>query len=153
MKKLLFLFVMTMPGYLTFAQKPANGWTNLFDGKTLNGWKKLSGNAEYRVENGAIVGVTSLNTPNTFLVTEKEYGDFFLDLEVMMEDTTSNSGIQFRSHLNPAGNNGTGRVYGYQYEIDPSSRRWSTSRSASSPRRSSRSTSSRPTAERRARRC
>jgi hypothetical protein len=124
MKKLPFVFAMTMLAYGAFAQKQA-GWTSLFDGKSLNGWKKLSGNAEYRIENGAITGVTSLNTPNTFLVTEKEYGDFILELEVLMEDTTSNSGIQFRSHLNPAGNNGTGRVYGYQYEIDPSSRRWS----------------------------
>ncbi len=90
-------------------RKQTGGWTNLFDGKSLNGWKKLSGNAEYKIENGAITGVTSLNTPNTFLVTEKEYGDFILELEVLMEDTTSNSGIQFRSHLNPAGNNGTGQ--------------------------------------------
>jgi hypothetical protein len=125
MKKLLFLFAVSVSGHAALAQKSTNGWTSLFDGKSMNGWKKLSGNAEYRIENGAIAGVTSLNTPNTFLVTEKEYGDFILELEVMMEDTTSNSGIQFRSHLNPAGNNGTGRVYGYQYEIDPSSRRWS----------------------------
>lgn len=125
MKKLSFLFAVTILAYGAFAQKQTGGWTNLFDGKTLGGWKKLSGNAEYQVENGAITGITSLNTPNTFLVTEKEYGDFILELEVMMEDTTSNSGIQFRSHLNPAGNNGKGRVYGYQYEIDPSARRWS----------------------------
>ncbi|AXY75856.1 DUF1080 domain-containing protein [Paraflavitalea soli] len=125
MKKLPFLFTLAILAHGTFAQKQTSGWTNLFDGKSLNGWKKLSGNAEYKIENGAITGVTSLNTPNTFLVTEKEYGDFILELEVLMEDTTSNSGIQFRSHLNPAGNNGTGRVYGYQYEIDPSSRRWS----------------------------
>jgi len=125
MKKLPFLFTMTMLAGGAFAQKQSGGWTNLFDGKTLNGWKKLSGNAEYAIEKGAITGITSMNTPNRFLTTEKEYGDFVLELEVMMEDTTSNSGIQFRSHLNPAGNNGKGRVYGYQFEIDPSSRRWS----------------------------
>lgn len=125
MKKLLFLLAVSASGYTALAQKSSNGWTSLFDGKSMNGWKKLSGNAEYKIENGAITGVTSVGTPNTFLVTEKEYGDFILELEVMMEDTTSNSGIQFRSHLNPAGNNGTGRVYGYQYEIDPSARKWS----------------------------
>ncbi len=125
MKKLPFLLAMTMFVQGAFAQKQSGGWTSLFDGKTLNGWKRLSGNAEYTIENGAITGITSLNTPNTFLVTEKEFGDFILELEVMMEDTTSNSGIQFRSHLNPAGNNGKGRVYGYQFEIDPSARRWS----------------------------
>lgn len=122
MKKIFLLFAIACTTYTIYAQ---NGWTSLFDGKSLNGWKKLSGNAEYIIENGAITGITTANTTNTFLVTEKEYGDFILELEVMIEDTTSNSGVQFRSHLNPEGNNGKGRVYGYQYEIDPSIRRWS----------------------------
>ena len=39
-------------------------------------------------------------------------------------DTTTNSGIQFRSHFNPEANNGQGRVYGFQYELDGSSRAW-----------------------------
>lgn len=104
-----------------------NGWTNLFDGKTLNGWNKITGTADYKIEDGAIVGITVPNSPNTFLVTDKEYGDFVLELEVKIEDTTSNSGIQFRSHYNPEmndGKGGKGRVYGYQFELDPSSRRW-----------------------------
>jgi hypothetical protein len=29
-----------------------------------------------------------------------------------------------RSHFDPAGNNGNGKVFGYQYELDPSARRW-----------------------------
>jgi len=108
----------------SFAQKQSGGWTNLFDGKTFNGWKKVAGSADYKVEDGQIVGTTVLNSPNTFLITEKEYGDFVLELDVKIMDTTANSGIQFRSHINPQGNNGNGRVYGYQYELDPSSRRW-----------------------------
>ncbi len=106
------------------AQKSTTGWTSLFDGKTLTGWKKLAGNADYKIENGMIVGTTVLSSPNTFLGTEKEYGDFVLELEVKIEDTTANSGIQFRSHFNPQANDGKGKVYGYQYELDPSSRRW-----------------------------
>lgn len=105
-------------------QDTKNSWTNLFDGKTFTGWKKLAGSAEYSIGNGIITGMTVPNTPNTFLVTEKEYGDFILELEVLIEDTTSNSGIQFRSHFDPAGNNGKGKVFGYQYELDPSSRKW-----------------------------
>ncbi|MBI1341363.1 MAG: DUF1080 domain-containing protein [Terrimonas sp.] len=105
-------------------EKANDGWQQLFDGKTLNGWKKLAGSATYQVEDGAIVGQTVLNSPNTFLVTEKEYGDFVLELDVKIEDTTANSGIQFRSHFDPAARNGEGKVYGYQYELDPSSRRW-----------------------------
>jgi hypothetical protein len=101
-----------------------NGWINLFDGKTLNGWKKLAGTAEYVVENNAIVGTTVPKSPNTFLVTEKLYDDFVLELEVMLQDTTLNSGIQFRSQYDPAKNEGRGLVFGYQFELDPSSRRW-----------------------------
>jgi hypothetical protein len=109
------------------AAQPGGGWTNLFDGKSLNGWNKITGSAEYKIEDGAIVGLTVPNSPNTFLVTDKEYGDFVLELEVKIGDTTSNSGIQFRSHYNPEmsnGRGGKGRVYGYQFELDPSSRAW-----------------------------
>jgi Domain of Unknown Function (DUF1080) len=101
-----------------------NGWTNLFDGKTLNGWKKVAGSANYAVEDRAILGTMVINSPNTFLITEKEYADFVLELEVKINDTTANSGIQFRSHYDPEGHEGKGKVFGYQYELDPSARNW-----------------------------
>lgn len=101
-----------------------SGYTNLFDGKSLNGWKKLAGNAEYAVSGGAIVGTAVLNSGNTFLVTEKEYGDFVLELDVMTESNQTNSGVQLRSHYDPSGKNGKGLVYGRQCEVDPSDRRW-----------------------------
>jgi hypothetical protein len=105
-----------------FAQK--EGWTSLFDGKTLNGWKRLAGTADYTVENGAIVGTGVAGSGNSFLVTEKEYGNFVLEMDTRIDDTTSNSGVQVRSHYDPSGHDGKGLVYGYQFEIDPSSRRW-----------------------------
>ncbi|MEQ1676769.1 MAG: DUF1080 domain-containing protein [Chitinophagaceae bacterium] len=98
---------------------------SLFDGSTLTGWKKMTGKAEYSASNGVLTGITVINSPNSFLVTEKEYGDFILELEVMVEDTTSNSGIQFRSHFDPVANGGKGKVFGCQFELDPSSRKWS----------------------------
>ena len=102
------------------------GWQKLFDGKTLNGWHKMDGNADYKVEDGAIVGITVAGSSNTFLVSDKKFtGDFILELEAKIEDTAMNSGIQFKSNFNPVGNNGKGRVFGYQYELDPSSRKWS----------------------------
>ncbi|HEY8733283.1 MAG TPA: DUF1080 domain-containing protein [Puia sp.] len=100
-------------------------WTPLFDGTTLTGWKQLTGKATFQAFRGTIMGVSAPNSPNSFLCTETEYGDFSLELEVMMDDTTFNSGIQFRSHFDKNGNNNAGRVYGYQYELDPSSRHWS----------------------------
>jgi len=96
---------------------------NLFDGKTLKGWKQVVGNASYKVENGAIVGTTVAGSGNSSLVTEKEYGDFMLDLDVLIESKLSNSGIQTRSHFNTPGHEK--RVYGRQVEIDPSDRAWS----------------------------
>ena len=125
MKNLLLVaasFLLCFTSLSVNAQKAT--WTKLFDGKTLKGWKQLGGNAKYTVEKGVIAGTTVAATPNSFLVTEKEYGDFILELEVLMPDTVTNSGIQFRSHFNPDTNDGKGRVYGYQYELDPSSRAW-----------------------------
>jgi len=100
------------------------GWTSLGNGKDLTGWKVLGGKATYKMEDGAIVGTTVANTRNTFLCTEKEYGDFILELDVWVEDEEGNSGIQTRSHFDPAGNNGEGKVYGRQCEVDPTWRRW-----------------------------
>lgn len=124
MKKILIASIVFIITTAIHAQKKGEGWISLFDGKSFDGWKKVAGNAEYKIEDGAILGITVPNTPNTFLITEKEYGDFVLELEVKIEDTTSNSGIQFRSQYDPSGNNSKGKVFGYQYELDPSSRRW-----------------------------
>jgi hypothetical protein len=99
------------------------GWQKLFNGKDLTGWKKLAGAASYTVEDGTLVGTTVLNTGNTFLVTEKEYGDFILELDAKTEKI--NSGVQTRSHFDAAGNEGKGRVFGRQVEFDPSDRKWS----------------------------
>src|SRR5450631_2196061 len=99
-------------------------WTNLFDGTTLTGWKQLAGKANFTVFRGTIVGISVPNSPNSFLATEAQYSDFALEMEVLMDDTTGNSGVQFRSHFDPTGNGGKGKVYGYQYEVDPSARRW-----------------------------
>ena len=97
-------------------------WEPLFNGKNLKGWKKLNGAAEYRIEDGAIVGVSRVNTPNTFLCTDKTYGDFILELSFKVDEGL-NSGVQFRSNSKPDYRNG--QVHGYQYEIDPSARAWS----------------------------
>jgi hypothetical protein len=99
---------------------------SLFDGKTLNGWKQVTGSATYTVENGMIVGTTIERSPNSFLVSDKRFpGDFVLEMETMMTDTNTNSGIQFKSNFDASANNGKGKVFGYQYELDPSSRKWS----------------------------
>lgn len=106
-------------------------WTSLFDGKTLDGWEQHSGKAEYRVEDGAIVGKTVANTGNSFLCTTKAYGDFVLEFEFKVAPNM-NSGVQFRSQFFDKETELTlgdktrkvpaDRVHGYQFEIDPSAR-------------------------------
>ncbi|MGY5851076.1 3-keto-disaccharide hydrolase [Salegentibacter flavus] len=99
-------------------------WVELFDGETLDGWYTKGGDASYRIEDGAIVGSTVFDTQNTstFLITEKEYDDFILELDYKV-DPNMNSGIQIRS--NSLEHYMDGRVHGYQIEIDPSERAWS----------------------------
>ena len=108
-----------------------SNFTNLFNGKDLKGWVQYNGKAKYTVENGEIVGRTVANEPNSFLSTEKLYGDFILELDLKV-DVNMNSGIQFRSELNDENDKcyvtdkvTPKRVHGYQMEIDPSSRAWS----------------------------
>lgn len=108
-------------------------WTPLFDGRTLEGWEQHSGKAEYRVQDGIIVGKTVAGTGNSFLCTKRKYGDFILELEFKV-DPSMNSGIQFRSEFYSDATtveiNGkpkkleADRVFGYQFEIDPSARAW-----------------------------
>jgi len=112
-----FLLLLT-PSYLA-AQ---DGWQPLFNGENLDGWHQLNGEADFTVEDGEIVGTTVTNTPNSFLVTDKEYGDFILELEFKVNDHM-NSGIQIRSES--TADYKDGRVHGYQVEIDPSDRAWS----------------------------
>ena len=108
----------------SLAQQPVD----LFNGKDLSGWVQRGGKAKYFVEGREIVGQAVTNTPNSFLCTEKTYGDFILEYDFKV-DPNLNSGVQIRSECFehpkeiewksktikiPAG-----RVHGYQVEIDP----------------------------------
>lgn len=99
----------------------AGPWQSLFNGRDLSGWKQLGGAAPYTVAGDAIVGTTLAGTPNSFLATERSYGDFILEFELKQEGAT-NSGVQFRSQSRPDYQNG--RVHGFQCEVDPSARAW-----------------------------
>ncbi len=120
MKKVIFiLFALATISYSSHAQ---DGWKSLFNGKDFSGWKQLNGEAKYRVEGDEIVGKSIMNTPNSFMCTEEDFGDFIFEVDVKV-DPRLNSGIQFRSLSNKDYNNG--RVHGYQAEIDPSQRAYS----------------------------
>jgi hypothetical protein len=98
----------------------ADGWISLFDGKTLGDWTVKSGFATYEVEDGGvIVGRTAKGSPNSFLTSSQEFGDFELKFEVKVDDEL-NSGVQIRSKLkNVDGKNSHGgRLFGPQVEIE-----------------------------------
>jgi hypothetical protein len=103
------------PNKLTDQQKQA-GWQTLFNGKNLDGWSVRSGKAKYRVEDDAIVGRTVKGSPNTFLTTDKQFSDFVLKFEVLLNDNALNSGVQIRSKLR--GDKYGGRLSGPQVEIE-----------------------------------
>lgn len=110
------------------ALKAEEGWVNLFNGQDLAGWVQRGGQATYAAEHDTIVGTSVLNTPNSFLCTEKTYGDFILEYDFQV-DPRLNSGVQIRSECFDTPKqmdwNGkkiqipAGRVHGYQVEIDP----------------------------------
>jgi len=108
------------------------GWKNLFNGRDFDGWTQKGGEAKYTIEDGMIIGHSVLKTPNSFMCTVKEYGDFILEYDFKV-DPRLNSGVQIRSQcfdkpfvyewkgkkLKVA----AGRVHGYQIEIDPDPKR------------------------------
>lgn len=99
-----------------FAMADEDGWVELFDGETLEGWTQRNGEAVYRVQDGRIMGTTSVGSPNSFLCSNKEYGDFELTFDVKC-DGALNSGVQIRSQTKDGP---TGRVNGPQVEIEAS---------------------------------
>lgn len=119
MKKGLFLIMISLISLSTVAQQAK--WQELFNGRNLKGWTKINGTADYKVVDKTIVGISKMGTPNTFMRSNKMYGDFILEFDFKVDDGL-NSGVQFRSNSIKEYRNGT--VHGYQFEIDPSSRAW-----------------------------
>lgn len=102
---------------LKLAELPRDdGWVDLFDGKTLDGWTQRNGTATYEVVDGTIVGTTATGSPNSFLCTNRDYSDFELTFDVRVHDRL-NSGVQIRSRTRGGPR---GRVNGPQVEIEAS---------------------------------
>lgn len=88
------VLAVTAPGAL--ADDADEGFKPLFDGQTLTGWhgdEKL-----WSVQEGAIVGACDGKIPdNTFLISDREFGDFTLKVKFRLHNHQGNSGVQFRS--------------------------------------------------------
>ena len=77
------------------------GFTTIFDGKTLAGWE--GSEKIFRVEEGAVVAgsLKEKVARNEFLCSKQEYGDFELRLKAKLVGEGKNAGIQFRSQRVP----------------------------------------------------
>ncbi|WP_266363194.1 3-keto-disaccharide hydrolase [Tellurirhabdus rosea] len=76
-------------------------WVSLFDGKSLAGWHNYLGKGvsdKWVVEDGALA--YSGGNGGGDIVTDKEYGDFELELEWKISEG-GNSGIIYRVHEDP----------------------------------------------------
>ena len=106
------------------ARQAGEGWIELFDGASLNGWVHMNGAHTYAVEDGAIVGRTVEHSAsmNSFLCSLLEFDNFELELETMV-DRVTNQGIQIRTRVRPVQGSGTGfdaaagRINGPQVEV------------------------------------
>ena len=73
---------LALAGLIVANTLSAQQWQPLFNGKDLGGWKQLGGAAKYQVQHGEITGITVTNTPNSFLLTQREYTDFIFEIDV-----------------------------------------------------------------------
>lgn len=71
------------------------GFTPLFDGKTLNGWRARSEKQARAEEWTAVDGVLKATAGNSWLATDKKYGDYILKLEWRVPEN-GNSGVFIR---------------------------------------------------------
>jgi hypothetical protein len=88
----------------------------------LMGWSRVGGNANIERDGDMIHGHGSAGR-NTFLKSDRTYGDFILEGEIRI-NPGGNSGWQVRSHQPKPGDRSSG-IRGYQIEVDSSERAWS----------------------------
>jgi hypothetical protein len=70
------------------------GWTTILNGKSMDGWSKV-GDANWRVEDGAVVADKTTGKGGSFLVSKNSYGDVMIRAEFWVSND-ANSGIYFR---------------------------------------------------------
>ena len=125
MKNTAYILLLTMLTNFSLAKHHEKGdFKSIFNGKNLGGWTQKNGTASYRIEKGAIIGKTMEGSPNSFLCTDKLYGDFELQFEVKLINDELNSGVQIRSQTKELNDKEKsrgdkfGRVNGPQVEIE-----------------------------------
>ncbi len=73
------------------------GWTLLFDGKTLNGWRDFQGEdlkGPWKVDRGSLSGLGLGSDSTGYIVTEKQYENFILTFDWKIAEG-GNSGVLY----------------------------------------------------------
>ena len=116
-RRLVILLILFVPVNVEAQEATSNGdgWIKLFNAKDLTGWSQKNGTADYKVVDGTVKGTTSPGSPNSFLCSDRDFGDFELMFETKVDDGL-NSGVQIRSQSKADFKKG--RVHGPQVEIE-----------------------------------
>jgi hypothetical protein len=110
MKRALALFLCLLATAFAIADDRGapEGFTPLFDGKTLDGWKMVNTSDNFLVRDGLLV----MNRGKGWLATEKTFGDFELRLRYRFITPGTDSGVFIRAGLE--GKNWTSKGYQIQ---------------------------------------
>ncbi len=116
-KRNLLLAAISLFAFIPAMAADKDGFTPLFDGKTMDGWHNPYKAGKIEVVDGEI---HLTGDKKFFVVTDKKYSDFIFEGDVLLPEGQANSGFLFRAIEEP------GRAYGYQAEVDGDPKRnWS----------------------------
>jgi hypothetical protein len=113
------LFALVVFFGLSLGSQPRqeSGWTSLFNGKDLTGWKN-NGDEKWVVDQGTILCESTANKYG-YLTTDKSYRDFDLRLKFKGE-AAGNSGVFLHSRIIGIDPQHGPDIEGMQVEVDPS---------------------------------
>ena len=114
MKRCTFALILLLA--LAAASQERSGWTPLFNGKDLSGWKK-NGDEKWVVDQGTILCESTANKYG-YLSTEKTYTNFVLRLKFKGE-AEGNSGVFIHSRITGIDPQHGPDIEGMQVEVDP----------------------------------
>lgn len=77
--------------------KAEEEWKTIFNGKDLSGWTVPENNIWWLVEDGVMQVRSGPDKKGSILWTEKEYGDFVVELEFKFGEGTVDSGVHLRN--------------------------------------------------------
>lgn len=119
LKKTLLPLLICLGAPIAMAEEKSDtdGFTPLFNGKTMDGWHNPYKWGKIKVVDGEI---HLTGDKKFFVVTDKKFSDFIFEAQILLPEGKANSGFMFRAHEQP------GKVFGYQSEVDGDpNRKWS----------------------------